>query len=342
MGQKGDRVISAGSATRGAGLLGAVGVLVLVCLLSIAIGARGIPLSEVWQALWSPTDSTESLVIHDLRIPRTLLGLGVGAALGLAGALMQALTRNPLADPGLLGVNLGASAAVVIGIGWFGVGAAGGYVWFAFAGAAAAAVLVFLLGSAGRRAATPERLVLAGVAISAALSAFISTIVLLDNKTFDQFRYWVVGALAGRKMSTVLELAPFLLAGIVLALLLARSLNAVALGEEAGRALGANIGRTRALGAIAITLLCGAATAAAGPIGFVGLAVPHMVRGFTGPDQRWLLPYSMVLAPVLLLAADILGRILLAPGELEVGVVTAFLGAPVFILLVRRRKLVAA
>ncbi|GAA2819605.1 FecCD family ABC transporter permease [Crossiella cryophila] len=335
-------MISAGSATRGAGLLGACGVLVLVCLLSIAVGARSIPLPEVWQALWSPSDSTESLVIHDLRIPRTLLGLGVGAALGLAGALMQALTRNPLADPGLLGVNLGASAAVVIGIGWFGVGAASGYVWFAFAGAAAASVLVFLLGSAGRRAATPERLVLAGVAISAALSAFISTVVLLDNKTFDQFRYWVVGALAGRKMSTVIELAPFLLAGIVLALLLARSLNAIALGEEAGRALGADIGRTRALGAVAITLLCGAATAAAGPIGFVGLAVPHMVRGFTGPDQRWLLPYSMVLSPVLLLAADILGRILLSPGELEVGVVTAFLGAPVFILLVRRRKLVAA
>ncbi|WHT21778.1 iron chelate uptake ABC transporter family permease subunit [Crossiella sp. CA-258035] len=335
-------MVSAGRVTRSAGLVVAVGLLVLVCLLSIAVGARSIPLPEVWQALWTRDGSTESLVIHDLRIPRTLIGLGVGAALGLAGALMQALTRNPLADPGLLGVNLGASAAVVIGIGWFGVGSAAGYVWFAFAGAAVASVLVFLLGSAGRRAATPERLVLSGVAISAVLSAFISTLILLDSKTFDQFRYWVVGALAGRKMETVYELAPFLLVGIVLALLLSRALNAVALGEEAGRALGANVGRTRFLGAIAVTLLCGAATAAAGPIGFVGLAVPHMVRGFTGPDQRWLLPYSTILAPVLLLSADILGRVLIAPGELEVGVVTAFLGAPVFILLVRRRKLVAA
>lgn len=333
---------SASRTTRATGLLLSLAVLLLVCLLSIAIGARGIPLGEVWQVLWHPSSSTESLIVHDVRLPRTLLGLGVGAALGLAGALMQALTRNPLADPGLLGVNLGASAAVVIGIGWFGIGTASGYVWFAFLGAAAASVTVFLLGTAGRRAATPERLVLSGVAISAALTAFISTVILLDSNTFDQFRSWVVGALAGRKMETVYELAPFLLGGIVLALALARALNAIALGEDAGRALGANIGRTRLLGAIAVTLLCGAATAAVGPIGFVGLAVPHMVRGFTGPDQRWLLPYSMVLAPVLLLAADILGRVLVAPGELEVGVVTAFLGAPVFILLARRRKLVAA
>ncbi|MBP2473238.1 iron complex transport system permease protein [Crossiella equi] len=322
--------------------MASVGVLVVVCLLSVAIGARSIPLGEVWAALWASDGSTEALVVHDLRIPRTLLGLGVGAALGLAGALMQALTRNPLADPGLLGVNFGASAAVVVAIGWFGVGGAGGYVWFAFGGAALASVVVFVLGTAGRRAATPERMVLAGVAVTAVLSAFISTVILIDPQTFDSFRYWSVGALAGRRLETVYQLAPFFLAGVVLSLGLARALNAVALGEEAGRALGANIGRTRALGALGVTLLCGAATAAAGPISFVGLAVPHMVRGFTGPDQRWVLPYSMVLSPVLLLAADILGRVVLAPAELEVGVVTAFLGAPVFIALVRRRKLVAA
>ncbi|WP_308442697.1 iron chelate uptake ABC transporter family permease subunit [Rugosimonospora africana] len=324
-----------------AGLLAAVAALLLVALLSLAVGAKPIPPGTVVHELLHYDGSDDGVVIYSLRLPRTALGLAVGAGLGLAGALMQALTRNPLADPGLLGVNAGAAAAVVAAIGVVGVRSASGYVWFALAGAAVAAVGVYLLGSRGRSAATPVRLALAGAAISAVLESFISGLVLTDQRTFNDFRFWSVGAIAGRDLTVLWQTGPFLLAGAVLALGLARPLNAIALGDDAGRALGAHLGRTRVLGILAITLLCGAATAAAGPIGFVGLAVPHLVRAITGPDQRWVLPYSMVLAPALLLAADIVGRVVARPGEIEVGIVTAFVGAPVLVLLARRRRLVA-
>lgn len=316
----------------------AVGVLAVVCLLSLAVGARSIPLDTVWQVLRHDDGGEAAFIVRELRVPRTLVGLMVGAALGLAGALMQALTRNPLADPGLLGVEIGASAAVVVAIAAFGVTTPGGYVWFAFAGAAATSVLVYVLGSSGR-AATPERMVLAGAAISAALGAFVAAVLLLDARAFDRFRFWAIGSLAGRTMDVVVDVGPFVLVGSLVALLLGRSLNALALGEETGRALGAHLGRTRAGGVVAVTLLCGAATAAAGPIGFVGLTVPHLARLVTGPDHRWVLPYSLVLAPVLVVGADVVGRVLVAPGELEVGLVLAFLGAPVFIALCRRRRM---
>jgi iron complex transport system permease protein len=193
----------------------------------------------------------------------------------------------------------------------------------------------------GRAGATPVRLALAGTAVSAAFAAFTSAVVLLDTTTFDQFRFWSVGALADRGTYVLKSVSPFLIVGILLTLALARSLNAIALGDDTGRALGAHIGRTRALGALAVTLLCGAATAAVGPIGFVGLTVPHVARAITGPDQRWVLPYSLVLAPILLLGSDIIGRVVMRPGELEVGIVTAFVGAPAFIALVRRRRIAA-
>lgn len=321
------------------GLLLAVIALVLLAAASVAVGAKGIPLSTVWSALFDFHGLDDQIVVRELRLPRTVIGIGVGAALGLAGALMQALTRNPIAEPGILGVNQGASAAVVTAIGFLGIGGGTGYVWFAFLGAAVVSVAVYLLGSRGPSGATPVRLALAGTAISAALTAYISAMQLLYPQVFDQFRFWQVGSLAGRDAGVLYQVGPFLLAGIVLALLLARPLNAIALGEDTARSLGAHLGRTRALGAIAITLLCGSATAAAGPISFVGLAMPHVARAITGPDQRWLLPYSMVLSPVLLLGADILGRVVVSPGELEVGLVTAFLGAPVFIMLVRRKRL---
>ena len=329
------------TAWRATGLLVAVLVLLAIALLSVAVGSKGIPLGTVVHELFHYDGSDDGVVIRSLRIPRTLLGLAVGAALGLAGALMQALTRNPLADPGLLGVNAGAAAAVVTGIGVLHLENPSGYVWFALAGAGIASVLVYLLGSRGRSAATPVRLALAGAAISAVLTAFISGLVLMDQTTFNDYRFWSVGALAGRNLSVLWQTGPFLLAGAIIALGLARPLNALALGEDTGRALGAHLGRTRGLGVVAITLLCGAATAAAGPIGFVGLTVPHMARGITGPDQRWVLPYSMVLAPILLLGSDIIGRVIARPGEIEVGIVTAFIGAPVFILLARRRRIAA-
>ncbi|MEW5657175.1 iron chelate uptake ABC transporter family permease subunit [Streptomyces cinereoruber] len=327
-------------ALRGLGLLVTLGALLLVSLLSVWVGTRGIPFASTWELLWHPDGSEASVIVHDYRVPRTLLGLLVGVALGLSGALMQALTRNPLADPGLLGVNLGASAGVVVAIAFLGVASPLGYVWFALAGAAAASVGVYLLGSSGRKLATPDRLVVAGAAVTAVLYAFNWGVLLFDPEAFDQFRFWTVGSLAGRYQDIVLLVLPFVVTGLVVALLLAPSLNALAMGDQVGRALGVNVGRTRILAALAVMLLCGAATAAAGPIGFVGLAVPHIARFVVGPDQRWVLTYSMLLAPVLLIGSDVLGRVLGAPGEVQVGIVTAFIGAPLFIALCRRRKLV--
>jgi iron complex transport system permease protein len=326
-------------AVRPLGLLLALALLVLVALASIAFGARSIDLTTVWDALWHGGDADAAVIVRELRVPRTLLGLGCGVALGLAGALMQALTRNPLADPGILGVNAGASAAVVVAVAWLGVTTLTGYVWFAFVGAATASVVVYALGAAGRSGATPVRLALAGTAITAALVAFTQAITLTDIETFDAWRAWSVGSLAGRDSETLGMVAPFLIAGVLLSAVAARPLNALALGDDAGRALGAHIGRTRIVGALAITLLCGAATAAIGPIVFVGLTVPHIARAITGPDQRWVFAYSAVLAPVLLLGADVIGRLVARPGELQVGIVTAFIGAPVFIALVRRKRI---
>ncbi|MBB4683333.1 FecCD family ABC transporter permease [Amycolatopsis jiangsuensis] len=329
-----------GRTVRAAGLVVALAVLVLVMLVSVWVGSKSIPFGSIWSVLWHDDGtSVDAVIIHDQRIPRTLLGALVGAALGLAGAVMQALTRNPLADPGILGVNNGAAAAVVSAIAFFGVTGVLGYVWFAFLGSAIASLVVYVLGTAGRAGATPDRLVMSGAALTAVLQAYLSAILLLEPNTFNQFRFWNVGSLSGRRADVLVQISPFVAVGIVLALLLARPLNVLALGEQTGRALGARPGRTRVLGAIAVTLLCGASTAAIGPITFIGLAVPQIVRALVGPDQRWVLPYSMVLSPVLLIGSDVVGRILNPPEELQVGIVTAFLGAPVFVALCRRRKL---
>ncbi|CUU54618.1 iron complex transport system permease protein [Parafrankia irregularis] len=321
---------------RGLGLVVAVLALGGAVVLSLTVGARHIDLGTVWSALGHDDGSEDAYIVRELRLPRTILGVGVGMALGLAGALMQALTRNPLADPGLLGVDMGAAMAVVVAIALLGITSPTGYVWFALGGAAATSTLVYLLGSLGR-VTSPDRMVLAGAAVSAALSAFVGSILIIDGQTFDRWRFWVVGSLAGRGLDLVWQLGPFILVGVVLAVGLGRGLNALALGEDAGRALGVRAGSVRLRGALAVTLLCGGATAIAGPIGFVGLAVPHMARLITGPDNRWVMPYSAVLAPLLVLLADVTGRVLVAPGELEVGIVTAFLGAPVFVFLCRRR-----
>jgi iron complex transport system permease protein len=322
------------------GLLACAAVLALLCFLSLAIGARSVPLATVWQALtnYDPT-STGQIVVVELRVPRTILGLLVGAALGLAGGVMQGVTRNPLADPGILGVNAGAALFVVLAISIFGVSSILGYVWFAFAGAAVASVVVYSVASLGRDGATPVKLALAGAALSAAFASVTTAFLLLDQATFDQFRFWQVGSLSGRDMTVVVQIAPFLIVGCLLALLLGRDLNTLSLGEDVARGLGANIAASRAVSALAVVLLCGAATAACGPIAFVGLTIPHVARMIVGPDYRWALPYSMLLAPILLLASDIIGRVVARPGELQVAIVTAIIGAPVFIALVRRKKL---
>ncbi|MEU8122899.1 iron chelate uptake ABC transporter family permease subunit [Spirillospora sp. NPDC049024] len=305
---------------------------------SLAIGAGHVPLADVLPGVFSPDGGSRAqLIVHELRLPRTLLGVAVGMALGLAGAVMQALTRNPLAEPGLLGVNGGAALAVVLVIGAFRADDVLVHVWAAFAGAAGAAGLVYMIGARGRGGASPARLVLAGAAVNAVFSALTAGVMLFTPHTFGGFRFWQVGTLGGRDVQVLLRVLPFVLAGTVLALALARPLNALGLGDDAGRALGSRPGGTRALAALAVVLLCGAATAAAGPIAFLGLAVPFAVRTAVGPDQRLVLPCSLLLAPVLLLGADIIGRVV-APGELETGIVTAFLGAPLFAVMVRRGR----
>lgn len=320
---------------------GLAALLVLATLASLAIGAKEIPLPEVWSAVFSPTGTENDIVVRSLRAPRTVLGVAVGIALGMAGALMQGHTRNPLAEPGLLGVSAGAAFLVVVGIYAFGVSSLYGYVWFAFAGAFGASVLVFVLGSVSRDGATPVTLALAGVAVSALLGAFTSALVLADNQTLDQYRFWAVGSLAGRDAEVAVQVAPFLLAGVLLALVNSPGLNLLSLGEDVAKGLGINLTVNRWTGLVAITLLTGGAVAACGPIAFVGLVVPHVCRAFTGPDHRWLVPASGLAGAVLLLVADVVGRVVVRPGELQVGIVLALVGAPFFVLLVRRRKLVA-
>ena len=327
------------TSTRALGLLVALAALAFILLLSISVGAKPIPLHRVWELLLHNDHSEDAVVVHDLRIPRTMLGILVGAALGVAGALMQALTRNPLADPGLLGINAGAATAIVLGVALLGITSATQYVWFGFVGAALAAILVYGIGAQGRSGATPVRLALAGTAVTFALNAVINGITIVDTRVLERYRFWLVGALGGHDTDVVWQIAPFLVVGLVLALAMARPLNALALGEDAGRALGAHVGRTRVAGAVAVTLLCGAATAAAGPIVFIGLTVPHVARALCGPDQRWVIPYSAVLAPALLLTADVIGRVIDRPGEIEVGVVTAILGGPIFVALIRRSRI---
>jgi iron complex transport system permease protein len=325
------------TARRAAGLVVSAGVLLVVTVASIVLGARSIPLDQVWHGLFHYTGTDTDVVIRDLRVPRTVLGLLCGAALGVAGAVMQALTRNPLADPGLLGVNAGAAAGVVSAISFLGATGPGEYVWFAFAGAAAVAVLVYAIG--GSRSATPVRLALAGTAVTAALYGYVRAVTVLDTEALDEIRFWDVGSLAAANPDVIRQVSPFLVAGLLLAFTLGRPLNAIALGDDTARALGANLNRTRLLAMVTVTLLCGAATAACGPIVFVGLLVPHMVRAITGPDMRWTLPYAAVLAPVLMVGADVIGRLVTRPSELQVGIVTTLIGGPVFVYLVRRRRM---
>lgn len=322
------------------GLLGLATTVLAVALFSITVGARPITLETVWSALTAyDANSTDHRIIWDLRLPRTAIGLGVGAALGLSGAVLQGATRNPLADPSILGIHAGAALFVVLGVAVFGVTQLGLYVWLAFAGAGAAMLVVYSVASLGREGATPIKLALAGAAMTAALQSVVSAILLTSPRTLDEVRFWQVGSLAGRGMDIAIQVAPFLALGIVLALLSGRLLDGLSMGEDVARSLGQNVGRSRAFAGLAAVILAGASTAAAGPIAFVGLTVPHVARAITGPNYRWILPYSMLLAPILLLGADVIGRVIAPPGEVQVGIVTAFLGAPFFIALVRRRKL---
>ncbi len=323
-----------------------VALLVLLSLLSIALGALSVPLDQVVRSvLGRPPSRLVDNVIWSVRVPRTLLGLTTGAALGLSGALMQALTRNPLADPGILGVSAGASFAIVMAVGVFGVVSLYGYVWFAFGGALVASVVVFFLGRMGRSGATPVKLALAGVAITSLLQSFTSAVVLTDQDALDRYRFWSAKrTLADQDTGELVRILPFLVVGAVLALASAPALNSMALGDDVAASLGRRLGLVRLQGVTAVVLLTGASVAVIGPVVFLGLVVPHIARALAqyagiGPDYRWLLPLSAALAPLLLLSADILGRMVDRPTEIQAGVLVAFLGGPFFIVLVRRRKL---
>lgn len=323
--------------TRPLGLLVALVALAALSVLSIMVGSTAIAPSVVWDALFHSGSGIDQFAVRDYRLPRTIVGLVVGVALGVSGALIQALTRNPLADPDLLGLNAGASFAVTVAVGLLGVRDVHGYLWFAFAGALLVTLTVLALGST-RQGSSPVVMVLAGVCVGAVLRGAADGLQLTDPAAFDALRNWNAGSTAGRPLDVVWPVLPFLAVALVLAVAVSGSLNAMALGDETAAAQGVRLVRTRVVAILALTLLAGGATAIAGPIGFVGLMVPHVARWVVGPHQRWIFAYSAVLGPCLLLASDILGRLVIRPGEIPVGVVTAFVGAPVLIVLVRRRR----
>lgn len=311
-----------------------------VLVASLALGAHPISFGEALQSLWSfDPANRDHLIIHDLRLPRTYVGIAVGICLGISGVLMQAISRNPLADPGLLGVNAGASFCVVLAIWLLEITTMTGLVWFAFFGAGAVSVIVYILGSMGRGAATPVRLTLAGAALSALLFALINAVLLTSQSTLEVFRFWAVGSLAGANGNMLVVLGPFIVVGVIAALWVATSLNAIALGDDTAKSLGTRLTLTRVVTLLSVTLLCGSSVAIAGPVGFVGLVVPHVARLWCGPDQRWLIFYAALLGPIVLIACDTIGRIILPPGEVQVGIMTALLGGPLFVAIVRRLRM---
>lgn len=320
------------------GALGLLAAVATAVLLGLALGSRPLPLTDVLAALGGNDVGDASIIVWDQRVPRTLLGLLVGAALGMGGAVAQSLTRNPLADPGLLGVSAGAALAIVVGAFVFDVTTLAPQLLLAIAGAGGAGSIVLVLGTRGAIAATPQGLALVGVALSAMLVSVASTVVLLDAQTLDEWRFWLVGALAGRGTSTLSTVAPVIAAGAVLAWTASRTLDALALGDDTAQALGIRLRRARLLAGAAVVVLAGAAVAAAGPIVFIGLAVPHAARALTGARTGWLLLYSAALGGCLLVLADVAGRVVARPNELQAGVVAALVGAPLALALLRRAR----
>ena len=323
----------------GLGLL--VVTLAGVCFVSITMGSRSITLMTIWEAFTSydPASASQT-VVREMRVPRTLLGLSAGAALGLSGVILQGVTRNPLAEPGIMGINTGAAAFIVFGIMVLGTQQLSTYIWIGFLGAAVATVMVYTIASFGREGATPVKLALAGAAVTAAFYSLTNAIVMTNVEALDELRFWQVGSLAGRYLPVFWQTLPFIVIGVVVALGTGRALNGLALGEDVAVALGQRVRLTRAVMFVTVAILCGAATAACGPIVFIALVVPHLARMLCGPDYRWILAYSLVLTPMVLLIADIIGRVVVSPSELQVGVVLGALGAPAFVALVRHRNLV--
>ncbi|MFD0115298.1 FecCD family ABC transporter permease [Streptomyces sp. NPDC058320] len=315
--------------------------LVLAVLLSLAVGARAIAPSAVLDALVHGGHSDDAEVIRGLRLPRTLVGLMVGAALALAGTVLQGITRNPIADPGILGISQGASVGVVLAIAFAGIHTLTGYVWFAFAGAALASVAVYAIASSGRGGATPVKLALGGAAINALLVSVTTAVLTTKASAMDEFRFWQVGSLSGRDAHIVGQVWPFLVVGVLLVLSVARGLDALALGEDVAKGLGQRVSTVRIVGGLGATVLTGVGVAAAGPIAFIGLAVPHIARAVVGSDHRWVLPMAALIGPVMLLVSDTVGRVVFPPSEVPAGVMTALIGVPFLVTLVRRKAVPA-
>lgn len=321
-----------------AGLLVGVGLLLVAMMSSIAFGAADIAPSDVWAALvhFDPS-STDHLIIRTLRVPRAAVAALVGASLAVAGAIMQGLTRNPLGDPGILGINTGAALGVVAAVFFLNIGSLALYALFAFVGALLTALAVYGLGSLGRGGPTPLKLTIAGAALTALLSSFTTGVLILNQRTLEEVRFWLAGSVAGRDLTLLLQVAPYLVGGLVLALALGRQITTVALGEDVAKGLGQRTGWVKGLSAVAVVLLAGGAVAVAGPIGFIGLVIPHVVRFLVGMDYRWILPYAALLGASFLIFSDVAARLILRPMELPVGVMTALIGGPFFIYLVRWR-----
>lgn len=312
--------------------------IIFCAMLSLIVGSKNIPFVEVFDVLTGSSKNSFTVSVVQARIPRMIFGMLAGGALGVSGALMQSITRNPIADPSVLGVNTGASLFVVCGIAYLNINLPSQYIWLALIGAGVTSVFVYVIASLGNGEVTPIKLALSGSATSIALSSLVSTIILPNSQVMDAFRFWQVGSLSGTGWKDILTIGPYLLIGFVIAIFLLPSLNCLALGDEMATSLGTNVKLTRGLGALAGVLLCGATTALAGPIGFVGLMIPHLMRLIFGPDLKIIIPMSAIGGACLLSLSDVIGRVLLRPGEVEVGVVTAFLGAPFFIMIARKGK----
>lgn len=313
-------------------------LLSIMAIFSISLGAKSIAFTKVIDVLLgNAPDSLEATIILQ-RIPRTVFGILAGGALGISGALMQSITRNPIADPSILGVNTGASLFVVAGIAFFNITVAYQYIWLAIIGAGVTAVFVYSVASMGKDGATPLKLALSGSAVSIVLGSLVSTIMLPNNRVMEAFRFWQVGSIGSATWENIMLISPFLIVGFIISMFISGYLNNLALGDEAATALGTNVVMTRTIGALSSVLLCGATTALAGPIGFVGLIIPHIIRLIFGSEMSKMLPLSFLGSAILMLVSDIIGRVISLPGETEVGIVTAVIGAPVFILAIRKGR----
>ena len=313
-------------------------LLSIMAIFSISLGAKSIAFTKVIDVLLgNAPDSLEAAIILQ-RIPRTVFGILAGGALGISGALMQSITRNPIADPSILGVNTGASLFVVAGIAFFNITVAYQYIWLAIIGAGVTAVFVYSVASMGKDGATPLKLALSGSAVSIVLGSLVSTIMLPNNRVMEAFRFWQVGSIGSATWENIMLIIPFLLVGFIISMFISGYLNNLALGDEAATALGTNVVMTRTIGALSSVLLCGATTALAGPIGFVGLIIPHIIRLIFGSEMSKMLPLSFLGSAILMLVSDIIGRVISLPGETGVGIVTAVIGAPVFILAIRKGR----